>query len=395
MKKSPIKVFIAYARKDEALLTKLRTQLRILERTKLIEVWYDGEIDAGQDWEAAIKNALHNANIILLLISADFLNSDYAYEVEMEKALAMHEQGKAEVIPVILRNCPWKRTPFAKFQALPKDGVPASSRKWLDVDEPYHQIADGVGEIADRLQEQIPLKDEARQKQIATLPSVIQQLIKDMVTVEGGTFKMGDKEWEHTQPIHEVSLNTYQIAKYPVTQEQWQAVMGNKPSDFDGCKNCPVEKVSWDDIQDFIKKLNGKIGLDFRLPTEAEWEFAARGGIKSKGYKFAGSDNVEEVAWYRYNSNSKTHAVGGKKANELGLYDLSGNVWELCEDEWHDDYTDAPKDGSNWVRGEAKYRVLRGGSWGNVARKVRVTSRSRKHPISKSFNYGFRLAHSL
>jgi formylglycine-generating enzyme required for sulfatase activity len=213
-----------------------------------------------------------------------------------------------------------------------------------------------------------------------------------MVKVEGGIFQMGSNDDE--KPIHKVTVPTFYISKYQVTQKQWQEIMGNNPSHFNDCKNCPVEQVSWDDIQEFIKKLNKKTNQKYRLPAEAEWEFAARGGNKSKNYKYAGSDNIDEVAWYRENSNDKTHSVGTKTSNELGIYDMSGNVWEWCEDVWHDNYKNAPNNGSAWIDKDADkslYRVRRGGSYFNNSDFCRSAYRDYFHPTGRYFDVGFRL----
>ena len=210
-----------------------------------------------------------------------------------------------------------------------------------------------------------------------------------MIKVEGGTFQMGSEngyDWE--KPVHSVTLSGYYIGETEVTQEMWQAVMGSNPSEFKG-DNLPVERVSWDDCQKFISKLNQKTGRRFALPTEAQWEFAARGGNKSQGYKYSGSNNIHDVAWYWDNSSEQTHPVGTKMANELGLYDMSGNVEEWCAD-WYDDYSSSsqtdpvgPSTGS--------YRVLRGGSWGSYASYCRSSNRHFSNPAGRNYYYGFRL----
>lgn len=214
-----------------------------------------------------------------------------------------------------------------------------------------------------------------------------------MVLVRGGTFQMGSNDFDATKPIHSVTLPDFEIGKYPVTQKLWQEIMGSNPSYFKGCDDCPVEKVSWDDVQEFLKKLNHRHpGKNYRLPTEAEWEYAARGGNQSKGYTYAGSNDIDEVTWYDKNSGGKPQLVGGKKANELGIYDMSGNVWEWCQDVWHDNYQGAPTDGSVWTRaGQHGRRVLRGGSWYSDPFYCRAANRYRAFQSYRYNYYGFRL----
>ncbi len=213
----------------------------------------------------------------------------------------------------------------------------------------------------------------------------------NMIYVEGGTFMMGSNEGEADEkPVHSVTVNSFYISKYEVTQKEWINIMGSNPSYFKG-DNLPVERVSWNDVQEFIKKLNQKTGQKYRLPTEAEWEYAARGGNKSNGYKYSGSNNKDEVAWYYNNSNSKTHEVGTKAPNELGIYDMTGNVWEWCSD-WYDEnyYKNSP---SNNPKGpnSGDYRVLRGGSWNYYDSYGRSVNRSRSFPNNWNDNDGFRL----
>ena len=216
----------------------------------------------------------------------------------------------------------------------------------------------------------------------------------DMVRVEAGTFTMGataemedPMDWE--KPTHRVTLtNDYYIGKYEVTQALWQAVMGNNPSYFKG-DNLPVEYVSWDDCQDFLSKLNRITGKTFRLPTEAEWEYAARGGNKSRGYQYSGSNNLLDVAWFRDNSGSKTHPVGKKQANELGLYDMTGNVLEWCQD-WYGSYVSSSQTNPTGAF-SGFFRVFRGGSWYGNAGNCRSSCRDSYNPGNRNFDLGLRL----
>ncbi len=187
-----------------------------------------------------------------------------------------------------------------------------------------------------------------------------------MIPVEGGTFTMGatseqgNDAYDDEIPAHSVTLSSYYIGQTEVTQALWKEVIGSNPSNFKGDSN-PVEQVSWDDCQTFIQRLNQRTGKKFRLPTEAEWEYAARGGKQSRGYKYSGSNNIGTVAWYTDNSGSKTHAVGTKSPNELGIYDMSGNVWEWCND-WYDDYSSNAQTNPTGAYSGA-FCVNRGGSW--------------------------------
>lgn len=218
-----------------------------------------------------------------------------------------------------------------------------------------------------------------------------------MVKVEGGTFTMGatpeqgSDAGENEYPAHQVTLSSFSIGQTEVTQALWQAVMGNNPSSFSIDDELPVEQVSWEDCQVFITKLNQMTGKQFRLPTEAEWEYAARGGNKSKGYKYSGSNDVNEVAWYWMNCGSITHPVGTKKANELGLYDMSGNVREWCNDFMGNYTEEAQTNPTGPTTGVV--RVVRGGTWGNSdPASCRVSYRDSDYPIYANSSRGLRLA---
>lgn len=227
----------------------------------------------------------------------------------------------------------------------------------------------------------------------------------DMILVEGGTFRMGMEKndpdaYGDEQPVHEVTVPDFYLGKLPVTQALWLAVLEPEkeediPFYFTGTHR-PAERVSWDDAQKFIKKLRRETNAPFRLPTEAEWEFAARGGIYNLNHAYAGSNRLKEVGWFDTNSHGESKSGGRKFPNELGLYDMSGNVWEWCEDDWHPKYDKAPDDGSAWVGKErGSYRVFRGGGWLDTPRYCRAAYRGYWLPGRRSYSLGFRLALSL
>ena len=221
-----------------------------------------------------------------------------------------------------------------------------------------------------------------------------------MVTVEGGSFMMGASDddadaTDREKPAHEVTLSSYSIGETEVTQALWHAVMGSNPSDFTGDLQRPVEQVSWNDCQSFIARLNQLTGKNFRLPTEAEWEYAARGGKNSQGYIYAGSNSIGEVAWYTSNSNLTTHPVATKAPNELGLYDMTGNVTEWCQDLYnYMYYSNSPTDNPTGPLSGSSH-LLRGGSWAVSAEVCRVSARYVGFPASANNVLGLRLALDL
>lgn len=215
----------------------------------------------------------------------------------------------------------------------------------------------------------------------------------ELVYVPAGSFMMGSENGEkYEKPVHQVTIREgFYMGRYEVTQAQWQAVMGTNPSEFRG-ENLPVEQVSWNDAQEFIQKLNAlNDGFIYRLPSEAEWEYACRAGTTGD---YAGEPN--SMGWYDANSGKRTHPVGKKQANGFGLYDMHGNVWEWCQDVYHENYNGAPTDGSTWLSGgDSNKRVFRGGSWFNVVALIlRSALRNRAVPDFRSHDLGFRVAAS-
>ena len=236
-------------------------------------------------------------------------------------------------------------------------------------------------------------KREARFKQLRQGDGI------QMVSIPGGSFRMGCTREQRDcaddeQPVHEVQVRAFEIGQYEVTQELWEAFVGENPSHFGNCAQCPVDTVGWYDVQWFLKTLNVQTGGQYRLPTEAEWEYAARGGQQSLGYQYAGSDDLGAVAWYKENSGGTTHPVGQKEPNELGAYDMSGNVWEWVQDCSHG-YTGAPADGRAWESEDCFRRMRRGGSWISVPGGLRSAVRASDSTGNRDNKLGVRLARTL
>ena len=240
------------------------------------------------------------------------------------------------------------------------------------------------------LTEDARLLEFAKQDSIRIADS-IQTELSSMVDIQGGTFNMGSRDGEEDEkPLHSITVSDFLIGKYEVTQKQWQDIMGNNPSIYNGCDDCPVENVSCYDVQKFITLLNGKTGKNYRLPTEAEWEYAAKGGNIGLSYLYSGSNSIKDVAWYSENSDARTQLVGQKQPNELGLFDMSGNVWEWCSD-WYDKYNieiifdpSGPNSGLK--------RVIRGGDFYNDTQFCRTAYRGNQAPDEGNGSTGFRLA---
>jgi formylglycine-generating enzyme required for sulfatase activity len=246
--------------------------------------------------------------------------------------------------------------------------------------------------------------------QVSQSPQILTETLSDnikleMVKIPAGSFLMGTEEGEvirlckeyetdwfkREMPQHLVNLQEFYLGKYPITQEQYQAIMGKNPSNFKNNPKNPVEQVSWNDAQEFCQKLSDKTKKNYRLPSEAEWEYACRAGTQTRYYFGDDEKLLWEYAWYNENSGGKTHPVGQKKPNNWGLFDMHGNVWEWCEDGWHDNYKNSPKNGTAWNdnHSQTKARVTRGGSWFYDPRDCR--SAYRGHFDNRYFNLGFRV----
>lgn len=280
-----------------------------------------------------------------------------------------------------------------------------SCEKMIDVDNGYYiHTENGLVKLDDFHGRSIYWAEEVTPEQKKTILAILQ----NMVSVEGGTFMMGAQNTDNSNhnydadaaqdesPVHQVTLRDFYIDKYVVTQKEWTILMGTNSkwtSNFGLGDDIPAYYISYNDAIAFINKINSLTGLGFRLPTEAEWEFAARGGNDTHGYKYSGSNELEDVGWYSGNSGNIIHNVGIKQANELGIYDMSGNLWEWCSD-YYGDYSENPQ--SNPIGSYfGTKRVLRGGSFAYTPNHCRNAVRDSSLPQIQSFSNGFRLVISL
>lgn len=439
-----ISVFYSYSHRDEVFRQELEAHLSFLRRGNLIAEWHDRKIDAGDEWKAQIDRHIGTADIVLLLVSADFIASDYCWGEEMTKALARHEREEARVIPVILRPCRWTSTPLGKLQAVPKDAKPVS--EWSNRDAAFDDIAAAIERTVEELR-QLRLTAKAlrtfaafrdreqqhveRTAQAAALsdgwdgwtprfkgvPAELPagHVFRDgddcpeMVVIPAGEFMMGSPDGEEGRypregPQHKVKIaRPFAVGKYEVTFEEWDGCVAAggcpySPGDAGwGRGRRPVINVSWEDAQTYVRWLSEETGNGYRLLSEAEWEFAARAGTTTC-YSWGnepGENHANFLASGSPWSGKRTSKVSCFAPNEFGLHDMIGNVWEWVQDCRNDSYDGAPVDGSAWESGDCSRRVLRGGHWVSEPVIARVASRGygiARHRLSIA---GFRVARTL
>jgi formylglycine-generating enzyme required for sulfatase activity len=399
--RKPISLFYSYSHKDEPLRRKLEDHLVPLKRIGKITEWHDRKIEAGREWEKEIDHYLSTADIILLLVSASFIASEYCWSVEIKKALERHEHGEARVIPVILRRCRWQGTPFAKLQATPKDAKPVTT--WSDWDTAFDDVVSKIEAVVEELQ-RIPTLEFT---DFAVFRDIDAPWCPEMVALPKGEFLMGSPESDEERcddegPQHRVTIGSrLAIGRHPLTFAEYDyfcdVTKREKPEDEGwGRGRRPVINVSWHDAQAYCKWLAKETGKPYRLPSEAEWEYAARAGTTTR-YSF-GNEITEKDANFRGTIGTTTE-VGAYPANSWGLYDIQGNVWEWVEDIWHDSYEGAPTDGTAWTGAKGKNsshkRLGRGGSWDDIPRALRAAGRGRGDPGCRDSDLGFRVARTL
>ena len=403
----PISLFYSYAHKDEDLRLKLETHLAALRRGGLIAEWHDRKLEPGDAWKGEIDRHLTSADIVLLLVSADFIASDYCWGEEMTKALARHARGEARVIPVILRHCRWRSTPLADLQAVPRDAKPV--RSWPDEDEALVDVVAAIERAVQSARQEARRGEPApfvRDSDTAWCPEV--------VVVRAGSFRMGSPQTEEGHdpgegPQHEVTFaRPFALGRYPVTFAEYDHFCGETgreppPDQGWGRGRRPVINVSWADATAYCAWLSERTGQVYRLPSEAEWEYACRAGTTTPFW--TGATISAEQANYDGNFvygpgdtgvyREQTTPVDCFAANPWQVHDMHGNVWEWCQDCWHEGYAGAPADGSAWSQGNRSLRVVRGGSWVDRPRVLRSANRGRLEPDDRYYFVGFRVSRTL
>ncbi len=391
-------IFISHSTKDEKTIEDL---CHYLEKRNLHCFVAYRDVPKGKDWGEYIVNAIEDCKVFVYVHTQA---SNKSKETTRELNLAF--EAECLVIPFRIENIEYikakkyRLTNINWLDAFPSNPEDYFGELFEKIKPYFHDRIQEGDEIEPQRRKTALKRNELEEQQREDREKIqifnIKGVEFKMLRVQGGTFQMGATseqaydafDWE--KPVHSVTLSDYYIGQIQVTQELWEAVMGSNPSYFKGDNQRPVENVSWNDCQEFIEKLNRLTGKNFRLPTEAEWEYAARGGNKSRGYKYSGSDNPDLVAWYDDNSGDKTHPVAQKQSNESGLYDMSGNVWEWCQD-WCGDYSSNSQTNPRGAS-TGSLRVLRGGSWNDIARGVRVSYRGGITPGDRDLIFGLRLA---
>lgn len=432
-------VFLSHNSQDKPRVRRLAQRLRAAG----LRVWFDeGLIRPGDDIYLAVERGLEISRTLVLCMSPNAFGSDW---VTLERGTALFRDPVNKdrcFIPLLLADCtlpdtlrrykyvdfrtedeaalqelvvacragvpfppppappvskpgPTRPGPWWKPSGKMRAGVLAAALVGGGISARY--LTDSPAQQPSPPPPEPPVAAGAAQAQGEAARREAESLLP-MVSLPGGWFWMGSRYGDSAasaaeKPRHKVTVPAFAIGKYEVTQRAWRWVMRDNPSSFKACgEDCPVEKVSFNEVQEFIKELNAKTGQQYRLPSEAEWEYACRA---NQGATYCGGDDLDAVAWHRSNADGKTHPVGGKAANPFGLHDMSGNVWEWTADCWHGNYQAAPENGSAWMTGGCGRRVVRGGSWDSVPVDLRSAYRDWFIPDFRYFLLGFRLAQDL
>src|SRR5271157_301904 len=403
-------VFICYSRKDKWKKEKVVNHLSVLGKQGLLDVWDDQRIGAGQDWFAKIQEAMQRARVAILLISHNFLISNFILREELPKLLERREKEGMKIVPILLSYCDWQAVDWlAAMQMRPDPEVPLESLRGGKVNSELTKIVREVRELLasptpngpDPASVTKPPDTDEQKRDGGVRPEWAADWGRDpfgawaafqvggvtqkLRWIPPGKFLMGSPDheegrWDDEGPQHEVAIESgFWMFETPCTQALWEAVMGQNPSHIRGPTR-PVEQVSWDDAQAFLTRIAAMVpGLRLGLPSEEQWEYACRAGSAAARY-----GDLDQIAWYSENSGGETHPVALKQPNGWGLHDMLGNVWEWCADAYWEYGTGK--------RGASAPRVIRGGSWSGVARVVRAACRGRNGPSFRFNDLGFRWA---
>ncbi len=416
-------VFLCHNSEDKPQVKEIGEKLKEYSLKPWLDIW---ELRPGHSWQDSLEEKIEEIHAAAVFVGKNGLGP--WQKQELKAYLREFVNRNCPVIPVLLSDTPEK----------PQLPLFLRGLTWVDFrtsdPDPMDQLIWGITGKKPQLTNSSPFSSGSQSSPgfqsspASQSPPVSQSLLLpvslspqgftqtlpgdielEMIKIPTGSFLMGTEEAEvirlckeykidwfkKEMSQHRVNLQEFYLGKYPITQEQYQAIMGKNPSKFEDNPKNPVEKVSWNDAQEFCQKLNEKTGKKYRLPSEAEWEYACRAGTQTRYYFGDDEKQLGEYAWYSENSGSKTHPVGQKKPNNWGLYDMSGNVWEWCEDGWHENYENVPTDGTAWNENHSvtNLRVLRGGSWGTSPGDCRSAYRTYSDNCS-SYN-GFRVVSPL
>ena len=382
-------IFISYSSKDRGKAKDIADALK----QQGFSVWWDRSILPGKTFDTVIEEALDAAKCVIVLWSK---MSVYKEWVRTE---ASEGKQRGILIPVLIERDVKIPLEFRLMQV-------ADFRDW-EGKLPHPGFDNLLKAVAGILGRPLAVQPGQKTNEVRRIePEKVHISIEEpekiakqgnssgmkFTLIPAGECYMGSEEYDDEKPVHKVKINNpFYLGTYPVTQREWKAVMGDNPSDFKG-DDLPVEEVSWDKVQEFIKKLNEKEGTGkYRLPSEAEWEYACRAGTTIR-YSFGDDESkLGDYAWYNENSDYNTHPVGQKEPNSWGLYDMHGNVREWVRDKWHDSYDGAPTDGSAWESGDGANRVFRGGCWTDNVRNCRSAFRNYYAPRYLYDILGFRV----
>jgi formylglycine-generating enzyme required for sulfatase activity len=392
-------IFVSYSREDEE---RVKLLVNALEREGWT-VWWDRKTVAGDVFDMTIQRELESSRCVVVVWSIDSVKSHWV----REEAGTGREMNVLIPVRIDAVTLPLG---FKLIQAVDLVGWTGYSTNA----EYQHLVQSIQGKIGaakpqsartkvkkvDRSTVAKAKSENPKQERSIIEPTPVTRKIRlperteiefEMVDLPRGKFQMGSTENAEEQPVHSVKVAPFSIGKYQVTQAQWRAVMGNNPSRFKGDTR-PVEMVSWFEAKEFCRRLSEMTSFNFRLPTEAEWEYAARAGTRTRWSFGDDEEKLGEYAWYGGNAGNETHPVGQKKPNGYGLYDMHGNVWEWVEDHWHGGYIEAPRNGRAWLTGDDNARrVLRGGSWNLFNVVTRSAVRNLNRPNNHDSFIGFRV----